>query len=125
MAAAELSRLITTRRPSKELAWVTLGIVAQLMFSMRFIIQWLVSEKGASSDARIVLVLQLHRGPLCSSATPSTGWIPSSWLGRPVVSQFICATFILFGFASGRPSSGICQRRCLRRATVCLLTDSQ
>jgi lipid-A-disaccharide synthase-like uncharacterized protein len=48
MSAAELSRLVSTP-PTRELVWVSLGIVAQVMFSMRFIIQWLVSEKARAS----------------------------------------------------------------------------
>lgn len=32
-----------------ELVWVTIGFVAQLMFSMRFIIQWIASERARQS----------------------------------------------------------------------------
>ncbi|MCM2294296.1 lipid-A-disaccharide synthase N-terminal domain-containing protein [Allorhizobium sp. BGMRC 0089] len=32
-----------------DLIWVVLGLVAQLIFSLRFIIQWLVSEKEKRS----------------------------------------------------------------------------
>lgn len=32
-----------------ELVWLTVGFVAQAMFSMRFIIQWLASEKARRS----------------------------------------------------------------------------
>ena len=32
-----------------DLIWLGLGVVAQLMFSLRFIIQWLVSEKQKRS----------------------------------------------------------------------------
>jgi lipid-A-disaccharide synthase-like uncharacterized protein len=34
---------------STEIAWLTIGFVAQLMFSMRFIIQWLASERAKRS----------------------------------------------------------------------------
>jgi len=32
-----------------ELIWLTVGFVAQLMFSMRFILQWLASERAKKS----------------------------------------------------------------------------
>jgi lipid-A-disaccharide synthase-like uncharacterized protein len=32
-----------------ELAWLAIGFLAQLMFSMRFIIQWLASERARQS----------------------------------------------------------------------------
>lgn len=32
-----------------ELAWLSIGFGAQLMFSMRFIIQWVASEKARAS----------------------------------------------------------------------------
>jgi lipid-A-disaccharide synthase-like uncharacterized protein len=33
----------------RELAWVTFGLFGQLMFTMRFIVQWLASEKAGHS----------------------------------------------------------------------------
>lgn len=35
--------------PTSELIWVTVGFLAQLMFSMRFILQWIASEKAKRS----------------------------------------------------------------------------
>jgi lipid-A-disaccharide synthase-like uncharacterized protein len=32
-----------------ELLWLTVGLVAQLMFSMRFIVQWIASERARRS----------------------------------------------------------------------------
>jgi lipid-A-disaccharide synthase-like uncharacterized protein len=32
-----------------ELVWLTVGFVAQLMFSMRFIVQWIASERAKKS----------------------------------------------------------------------------
>ena len=29
--------------PSTDLAWVTIGFIAQFMFSMRFIVQWVAT----------------------------------------------------------------------------------
>ena len=34
---------------TRDLIWLTVGIVAQLMFSMRFLIQWISSEKARKS----------------------------------------------------------------------------
>lgn len=34
---------------TRDLIWLTIGIVAQLMFSMRFLIQWISSEKARKS----------------------------------------------------------------------------
>ena len=35
--------------PTSELAWVTIGFIAQFMFSMRFIVQWVATEKARAS----------------------------------------------------------------------------
>ena len=35
--------------PSTEITWLALGFSAQLMFSMRFIIQWIASERARRS----------------------------------------------------------------------------
>jgi lipid-A-disaccharide synthase-like uncharacterized protein len=35
--------------PSHEIAWLTIGLLAQLMFSARFIVQWLASESAGRS----------------------------------------------------------------------------
>jgi lipid-A-disaccharide synthase-like uncharacterized protein len=35
--------------PAVEKLWLTLGLVAQLMFGMRFIVQWLASERARQS----------------------------------------------------------------------------
>ena len=36
-------------RPTIELVWLTVGLVAQLMFSMRFLIQWIATERARAS----------------------------------------------------------------------------
>jgi lipid-A-disaccharide synthase-like uncharacterized protein len=38
-----------TATPTVEMIWLTLGFAAQLMFSMRFIVQWLASERARRS----------------------------------------------------------------------------
>ena len=38
-----------TNTPTTELIWVAVGLLAQLMFSMRFIVQWIASEKARAS----------------------------------------------------------------------------
>ncbi len=35
--------------PNAELAWIAVGLVAQLMFSMRFLIQWIATERARTS----------------------------------------------------------------------------
>lgn len=35
--------------PVEELVWITIGLTAQLMFSLRFIVQWIATEKARAS----------------------------------------------------------------------------
>jgi lipid-A-disaccharide synthase-like uncharacterized protein len=35
--------------PTTELVWITIGFIAQFLFSMRFIVQWIASEKARAS----------------------------------------------------------------------------
>ena len=35
--------------PTRELVWLAIGFMAQLMFSMRFILQWIASERAKRS----------------------------------------------------------------------------
>ena len=35
--------------PTSELVWIGIGFIAQFMFSMRFIVQWIASEKARAS----------------------------------------------------------------------------
>ena len=35
--------------PTSELIWIAVGLAAQFMFSMRFIVQWLATEKARAS----------------------------------------------------------------------------
>ena len=48
MYAASLVRWWTTT-PTTELIWITIGFIAQFMFSMRFIVQWIASERARTS----------------------------------------------------------------------------
>ncbi len=47
----DLSKLATwwATISTKELIWLLIGFAAQLMFSMRFIIQWIASERAKKS----------------------------------------------------------------------------
>jgi lipid-A-disaccharide synthase-like uncharacterized protein len=38
-----------TSTPASEKAWLAVGLIAQLMFSMRFIVQWIASERARRS----------------------------------------------------------------------------
>ena len=35
--------------PTSELIWIAIGLTAQFMFSMRFVVQWLATEKARAS----------------------------------------------------------------------------
>jgi lipid-A-disaccharide synthase-like uncharacterized protein len=35
--------------PTRELVWVGIGLMAQLLFSMRFVVQWIATEKARAS----------------------------------------------------------------------------
>jgi lipid-A-disaccharide synthase-like uncharacterized protein len=35
--------------PPAEIMWLTIGLLAQLMFSMRFIVQWIATERARAS----------------------------------------------------------------------------
>src|SRR5262245_7612351 len=35
--------------PTTELIWIGIGLTAQLMFSMRFLVQWVATERSAAS----------------------------------------------------------------------------
>lgn len=37
------------RTPASELVWLSVGLAAQLMFSLRFIVQWVASERARAS----------------------------------------------------------------------------
>ncbi|HEY6920727.1 MAG TPA: lipid-A-disaccharide synthase N-terminal domain-containing protein, partial [Methyloceanibacter sp.] len=47
-AAASLIRW-WQNTPTTELIWISIGMVAQLMFSMRFIVQWIATERARAS----------------------------------------------------------------------------
>lgn len=38
-----------TETPTTELIWIAIGFLAQFMFSMRFIVQWIASERARAS----------------------------------------------------------------------------
>jgi lipid-A-disaccharide synthase-like uncharacterized protein len=48
MSMTSLARWWTTT-PTTELVWITIGFIAQFLFSMRFIVQWLATEKARAS----------------------------------------------------------------------------
>ena len=47
----KLSNLVASwaTTPTTELAWILIGLIAQFMFSMRFIVQWVATEKARAS----------------------------------------------------------------------------
>ena len=38
-----------TTTPTTELIWIMIGFIAQFLFSMRFVVQWLATEKARAS----------------------------------------------------------------------------
>jgi lipid-A-disaccharide synthase-like uncharacterized protein len=38
-----------TNTPTTELAWIAVGLIAQCLFSMRFIVQWVATERARVS----------------------------------------------------------------------------
>jgi lipid-A-disaccharide synthase-like uncharacterized protein len=38
--------------PSIEIVWLFIGLLAQLLFSMRFLVQWIATEKARASIRR-------------------------------------------------------------------------
>jgi lipid-A-disaccharide synthase-like uncharacterized protein len=48
MIAANLARWWATT-PTTDLIWISIGFIAQFSFSMRFVVQWLASEKARAS----------------------------------------------------------------------------
>ena len=48
MNVASLAHWWTTT-PTTELVWIAIGLIAQFMFSMRFIVQWIASERARRS----------------------------------------------------------------------------
>lgn len=49
MAHTEAVARWWTTIPTKELVWIAVGLLAQFMFSMRFVVQWLATEKARAS----------------------------------------------------------------------------
>ena len=47
-SAVALARWWTTT-PTRELVWIAVGLLAQFLFSMRFVVQWLATEKARAS----------------------------------------------------------------------------
>ena len=63
--------------PTIELIWVGIGLIAQLMFSMRFLVQWIATEKARMST--------MPESFWYFSFFGATGSIPCSfWARRPV-----------------------------------------
>ena len=49
MTSAEALARWWTTTPTRELVWIALGLLAQFLFSMRFVVQWLATEKARAS----------------------------------------------------------------------------
>lgn len=68
---------------STELAWVVFGIGGQLLFSARFIIQWIASEKSRKSVVPVAFWYFSMAGAWCCLPMPATAAIRYSfWASR-------------------------------------------
>ena len=65
-----------------EIVWLSVGFLAQLMFSMRFIIQWIASERAKRSIVPEAFWYFSLVGGGCCLPTRSIASIPSSCLAR-------------------------------------------
>ena len=74
--------------------WVILGFVAQGFFTMRFVVQWIASERARRErDAGGVLVFLDRRRCAAAGLCACIAAIPFSSRARRSVLSSICATF--------------------------------
>ena len=67
---------------SAELLWVVLGLCAQLVFGMRFIVQWWVSEKAGRSTVPLAFWYLSLAGGCLMLAYAVYRWDPVFMLGQ-------------------------------------------
>ena len=86
--------------PSAEIVWIFIGLLAQLMFSMRFLVQWIATEKPLACiipetfcyyrffGGLLLLAYAVYRADLVFILGQATGLIVYSrniyfiWLGK-------------------------------------------
>jgi lipid-A-disaccharide synthase-like uncharacterized protein len=86
--------------PSAEIVWIFIGLLAQLMFSMRFLVQWIATEKARACiipetfwyfsffGGLLLLAYAVYRADLVFILGQATGLIVYSrniyfiWLGK-------------------------------------------
>ncbi|MGA7456797.1 MAG: lipid-A-disaccharide synthase N-terminal domain-containing protein [Methyloceanibacter sp.] len=86
--------------PSTEIVWLSIGLLAQLLFSMRFLVQWIATEKVRASiipetfwyfscfGGILLLAYAIYRADPVFILGQATGLIISSrniyfiWLGK-------------------------------------------
>ena len=99
----QLSRLVWWANVSTvELIWLTVGFLAQALFSMRFIIQWIASERVKRSIVPEAFWYFSLAEARCCSPTPSIASIPSSCSAKPWASSSTSATSSSSATASAR-----------------------
>ena len=72
--------------PTTELIWLSIGLAAQLLFSMRFLVQWIATEKARASIVPETFWYFSFFGGILLLASPSTAPIPCSPLARRLAS---------------------------------------
>jgi len=75
--------------------WVLLGFIAQALFTMRFLVQWVASEHAARASSRSPSGCCPLGADCYCFATRSIAETLCSLLGRGSASSSICAIFIL------------------------------
>lgn len=80
MSMASLANWWTTT-PTTELIWIIIGFIAQFLFSMRFIVQWLATEK-ARAPFRRHSGISAWPAARCCLPTPSIEWTQFSSSAR-------------------------------------------
>lgn len=65
-----------------ELIWVMLGLAAQVLFGLRFLIQWLVSERAGASVIPVVFWYFSLGGGILMFAYAVYRWDPVFMLGQ-------------------------------------------
>ena len=68
--------------PNVEKMWLALGFVAQLLFAMRFIVQWLASERAGASVVPVAFWYFSLAGGLIVLAYGIQKWEPVIILGQ-------------------------------------------
>ena len=71
--------------------WLAIGFLGQALFSARFLVQWIASERTGRSIIPLAFWFLSKGGGRCSTMQP-TSRTRFSWLGRPPASSSMPGT---------------------------------